>query len=133
MNLQMTANTKRTTKGDKRGIERMKLLTTEEAAERLGVTSVRVRAMILAGRLPAEKFGHVHMIREEDLALVADRKPGRPPLTDEEKAARAAQRAAASGAVSLPFEPPVTAKPARKAGAKKTRAKKSTKKTSPKK
>src|SRR5262249_42461515 len=38
----------------------------------------RIRAMILAGRLPAEKFGHVHMIKEEDLALVADRKPGRP-------------------------------------------------------
>ena len=37
--------------------------------------------MILAGRLPAEKFGHVHMIREEDLALVAERKPGRPKKT----------------------------------------------------
>jgi excisionase family DNA binding protein len=78
MNSQITVSTIKPTKGNYRDTERMKLLTTQEAAERLGVTSVRVRAMILAGRLPAEKFGHVHMIREEDLALVADRKPGRP-------------------------------------------------------
>lgn len=55
------------------------LLTTEEAALRLGVTSARVRAMILAGRLPAQKFGHVHMIRATDLQVVEDRKVGRPP------------------------------------------------------
>jgi excisionase family DNA binding protein len=55
------------------------LLTTDEAAARLGVTPVRVRAMIGAGRLPAEKFGHVHMIKAEDLKLVAGRKAGRPP------------------------------------------------------
>src|SRR5262245_52980728 len=78
MNSQITANTKPIVKRDYRSTERMKLMTTQEAAERLGVTSVRIRAMILAGRLPAEKFGHVHMIKEEDLALVADRKPGRP-------------------------------------------------------
>ena len=57
----------------------MKMLTTEEAAERLGVTTARVRAMILAGRLPADKFGRAHMIREDALKLVEDRKPGRPP------------------------------------------------------
>lgn len=57
----------------------MKMLTTKEAAERLGVTDVRVRAMIVSGRLPAEKFGKAHMIRESDLKLVEDRKPGRPP------------------------------------------------------
>ncbi len=56
----------------------MKLITTSEAAEILGVSTARVRAMILAGRLRAEKFGHVHMIHEEDLALVTERKPGRP-------------------------------------------------------
>jgi len=55
------------------------LLTTDEAASRLGVTPVRVRAMIAAGRLPASKFGHVHMIKAADLKLVANRKPGRPP------------------------------------------------------
>lgn len=53
-------------------------LTTQEAADRLGVTQGRVRQMIVDGQLPTQKFGHVHMIKESDLALVADRKPGRP-------------------------------------------------------
>jgi len=56
----------------------MKLLTTKDAAKRLGVSDGRVRAMIIAGRLPAEKFGRAHLIREEDLKLVKNRKPGRP-------------------------------------------------------
>ena len=62
----------------------MKMLTTEETAERLGVTPARVRAMILAGRLPADKFGRAHMIHEDNLKLVEDRKPGRPPKTKAE-------------------------------------------------
>src|SRR5215831_10999710 len=57
----------------------MKLITTEEAAARLGVTKRRVQAMIRSGRLLAEKMGRDWFIKEEDLALVADRKPGRPP------------------------------------------------------
>jgi excisionase family DNA binding protein len=85
MNTQRTVKTGNPMKGHYRNAERMKLLTTQEAADRLGVTSARIRAMILAGRLPAEKFGHVHMVREEDLALVADRKPGRPPTKPDAK------------------------------------------------
>ena len=54
------------------------LLTTDAAAERLNVTPGRVRAMIAAGRLPAQKFGFVHMIKASDLKLVKDRKVGRP-------------------------------------------------------
>ncbi len=61
------------------------LLTTEQVASRLGVTSARVRALILAGRLPAQKFGHVHMIQEADLKLVANRKTGRPPKAKPEQ------------------------------------------------
>lgn len=53
-------------------------LTTEEAAARLGVTATRVRAMIAAGRLPAEKFGPVYVVKESDLKLVENRKVGRP-------------------------------------------------------
>ena len=56
----------------------MELLTTKQAAERLGISEGRVRTLIIAGRLPAEKFGKAHMIREQDLKLVSDRKPGRP-------------------------------------------------------
>jgi excisionase family DNA binding protein len=55
------------------------MLTTEETAARLQVTGARVRAMIRDGRLPAQKFGHVHMIKEADLKLVEHRKTGRPP------------------------------------------------------
>jgi excisionase family DNA binding protein len=55
------------------------LLTAKEAAERLGVTSARVRQMILSGQLPARKFAKVHMIDARDLELVKDRpKAGRP-------------------------------------------------------
>ena len=85
MNTQITVETDNSMKGKYRNRERMKLLTTQEAADRLGVTSARIRAMIIAGRLPAEKFGHVHMVREEDLALVANRKPGRPPASKKSK------------------------------------------------
>jgi excisionase family DNA binding protein len=57
----------------------MKLLTTKEAAERLGVGYVRVNQLIKEGRLPAEKMGRDYMIKESDLKLVQGRKPGRPP------------------------------------------------------
>jgi excisionase family DNA binding protein len=56
-----------------------RMLTTEEAAARLEVTTARVRQMIIAGRLPAQRFGRSHMILESDLALVEGRKTGRPP------------------------------------------------------
>ena len=55
-------------------------VTTQEAAELLGVTQRRVRALIEAGRLPGTKLGNtrVLLIKRSDLALVADRKPERP-------------------------------------------------------
>jgi excisionase family DNA binding protein len=66
----------------------MNLLTTKEAAEKLGVTVTRVQQLILAERLPAEKKGRDYFIKEEDLKLVEDRKPGRPPKPKEEKAGK---------------------------------------------
>lgn len=56
----------------------MKPLTVADAAERLGVTVRRVQQLISEGRLPATEFGKSYMINEDDLKLVADRKPGRP-------------------------------------------------------
>ena len=50
-----------------------------QAAERLGVTQARVRQVVRAGRLPAEKVGRDLFISESDLKLVENRKPGRPP------------------------------------------------------
>jgi excisionase family DNA binding protein len=55
-----------------------KLLTTREVAERLGVTLARVRALIASGRLPSTQYGRDHLIKEADVELVKDRKPGRP-------------------------------------------------------
>ncbi len=55
----------------------MKLSTTQ-AGERLNVSRRRVIALIEQGKLPAEKFSNVYMINEKDLALVENRKAGRP-------------------------------------------------------
>jgi excisionase family DNA binding protein len=54
------------------------MLTSAEAAAKLKVSSTRIRQLILEGRLPAQKFGHIHQIREADLAKVKNRKHGRP-------------------------------------------------------
>ncbi len=56
-------------------------LTTNEAAEILNISPRRVRALIHAGRLPAEKHGRDWAIKPADLELVKVRKPGRPKKT----------------------------------------------------
>ena len=56
----------------------MTLLTTKEAAEHLKISVRRVHQLIEDGRLPAEKMGRDYFIKDEDLKLVEDRKPGRP-------------------------------------------------------
>jgi len=56
----------------------MALLTTAQAAERLGVGPDRVLKLIRAGRLPATKLGRDWLIEEADLERVRDRKVGRP-------------------------------------------------------
>jgi excisionase family DNA binding protein len=59
-------------------VEEENYLTTPQVAERLGVSIRRVQALIKAGRLPSKQFGRDHVILETDLALVAERKVGRP-------------------------------------------------------
>ena len=54
------------------------LLTTREAAEKLNVSMRRVRALIESGNLPSQQYGRDHLIKESDLELVKNRKPGRP-------------------------------------------------------
>lgn len=54
------------------------LLSTAQAALRLGVSQRRVQALIHAGRLPAQAIGRTWAIREADLAAVAVRRTGRP-------------------------------------------------------
>jgi excisionase family DNA binding protein len=67
-------------------------LTTQQAANKLGVTAGRVRQMIADKQLPTTKFGHVHMINEDDLKLVENRKVGRPPKVKAEIGARASKK-----------------------------------------
>jgi excisionase family DNA binding protein len=66
----------------------MAILTSAQAAERLGVSVRRVQQLVKDGRLPAGQFGGSFMIEEEDLKLVEHRKIGRPPKAKAEIAAR---------------------------------------------
>ena len=63
----------------------MKLLTTAEVAERLGVHRTRINVLIKQGRLPAQQFGRAFLVDEKDLKLVEDRKVGRPRKDAENK------------------------------------------------
>lgn len=73
----------------------MDFLSTQQAAEKLGIDDSRVRRLILDGRLPAQRVGRAYLILEKDLKLVADRKTGRPPKpapqTADEKPAKPAK------------------------------------------
>lgn len=55
------------------------LLTTRQAAERLGKSPNWILKLVIAGRLPAVRPGRDYLVRASDLGLVADLKPGRPP------------------------------------------------------
>lgn len=57
----------------------MEILNTAEAAKKLEISAIRIRQLIKEGRLPAQKVGRDYIIQEKDLALVTDRKNGRPP------------------------------------------------------
>lgn len=56
----------------------MDLITTKDAAEKLGVSMRRITALIKDGRLPSQQIGREHLIKESDLELVRERKVGRP-------------------------------------------------------
>lgn len=60
-------------------MEQTKNITTNEAASVLGVTRQRVLQLIQDGRLKAEKFGNVYMIRRGDLDHIEPLPMGRPP------------------------------------------------------
>ena len=63
----------------------VKLIGTKEAATRLSISQQRIQALIKNGQLPAEKVGRDWLIKESDLELVRNRKPGRPPKAKGEK------------------------------------------------
>jgi excisionase family DNA binding protein len=76
--------------------EALNTLTTEEAAQALGVTPSRVRQMIRSGQLPAKRFGKAHLILESDLEVVRERPIGRPPKSAPVADKRATRQASAS-------------------------------------
>lgn len=62
-----------------------KLLTTEEAAKKLGVSASRVRQLISENRLESKKLGRDHLIEEEQVKYFAKKgrkKRGRPPKSN---------------------------------------------------
>ena len=59
-----------------------KLLSVKEASSILGVNRQRIQQLIESDRLPAQKVGAYYIIKESDLGLVAERKVGRPPKTE---------------------------------------------------
>lgn len=68
----------------------LRMLTTKEAAERLGVTPRRVNNLIEAGALRAQKFGRAWMVDEASVRerLQAGSQPGRPRADDAADSAR---------------------------------------------
>lgn len=56
----------------------VKLMSTADAARKLGVTANRVRALIRGKRLKAVRVGRDWLIDAKDLEAVKKRKPGRP-------------------------------------------------------
>jgi excisionase family DNA binding protein len=62
-----------------------KLLSVSEAAEKLKISRWRINQLINNGRLPAQKVGRAYVVKESDLELVKDRRPGRPPKDPKDK------------------------------------------------
>ena len=60
------------------------LLTTAEAGALLGISAIRVRQLIAAGRLAAQKVGRDFLIEPGDLDAVRYRPTGRPPKNGRE-------------------------------------------------
>lgn len=56
----------------------MSLLSTQDVAERLGITIGRVQQLIWEEKLPAQKVGRTYVVDEADLEKVRERKRGRP-------------------------------------------------------
>jgi excisionase family DNA binding protein len=75
-------------------------VSTNDAADALGISRQRVLQLIKTGRLKAEKFANVYMIHRPDLSAVEDRPQGRPPNTPATANKRATTRIRASNGAS---------------------------------
>lgn len=71
----------------------MKLLSTDEAAERLGVSGRRVRALIAEGKLQATYVGGGYVIEETALeAVKVYGKAGRPSKAESESGSKSSKK-----------------------------------------
>jgi excisionase family DNA binding protein len=77
-----------------------KLLSTTEAAARLGLSVARVQTFIWQERLPAQRIGRSYAIDEDDLKLLDNRSIGRPPQTPSERKTAATKKKSASNGAS---------------------------------
>lgn len=71
--------------GDRMPVMGKDVYTTEEAAARLGVTSARVRQMILDGLLQTERFGRAHVITPAAIEVARQRRTKPGPVSKLEK------------------------------------------------
>jgi excisionase family DNA binding protein len=61
----------------------MKLISTKDAAEKLGISPIRVRQLIQEGKIEAARVGRDYVINESDLANIKTYgKAGRPKKID---------------------------------------------------
>jgi excisionase family DNA binding protein len=67
------------------------MLTSSEAAAKLGISRRRMLAIIATGRVPTVRVGTMHLIDPADLAKVRERKPGRPPAAPNQTRRRKAK------------------------------------------
>jgi excisionase family DNA binding protein len=67
-------------------------ISTNDAAGVLGVTRQRVLQLIQDGRIKAEKFANVYMIRRGDLDNIEEKPMGRPPKASADKPEKPARR-----------------------------------------
>jgi excisionase family DNA binding protein len=58
--------------------KKIKKITTSEAAKLLGISGARIRQLIEAGVIPAERVGNFYVLKDRDVKAAKDRKPGRP-------------------------------------------------------
>ena len=97
-------------------------ITTTEAAVRLGISSARVRQMVLSGELPAQKLGPVNMVKAGDLELVRNRRSvGRPKKEPEIEVAPGVKKWKVEQ-LALPAVAPTTKRAAKRAVAPKAKA-----------
>lgn len=70
----------------------MALITTRQAADKLGVHITRIQQFIKAKRLPFQRYGRDYLIDESDLDSLVIYEPGRPSKTGKKVAKKTGKK-----------------------------------------